>query len=131
MRILVADDDVDMVEVLRMTISTMGHTAVAATTARSSIEQLAAGGFDGVLLDLTMPDMPPERLVSALLGIANRPPIVVFSARAAQETRAYADRLGAAMLTKPCELGDLIDAVETNFAGGGASTKASGTLGAR
>lgn len=117
LRILVADDDADMVDVLRMALDTMGHTAVTSTTARSSIEQLAAGGFDGVLLDLTMPDLPPERLVSAILGIADRPPIVVFSARAEEETREFAQRLGAAMLTKPCELNDLLDAIDTNFVG--------------
>lgn len=131
MRILVADDDADMVEVLRMTLTTMGHEVVTSTTARDSIDQLGAGTFDGVLLDLTMPDMPPEKLVASILGIAERPPIVVFSARAARETRAYAQQLGAAVLTKPCDLNELLDAIGSTFGGSVGGSKASDEVEAR
>lgn len=131
LRILVADDDLDMVDVLSMALESLGHTAVATTSARSTLEQLAGGGFDGVLLDLSMPDMPSERLVAAILGLADRPPIVVFSARAEHESRVIAQRLGATMLTKPCELSDLLDAIESNFAVATANARARIGAGAR
>ena len=117
LRILVADDDADIADVLRMTLTTMGNDVVMSATARDSIAQLGSGQFDGVLLDLTMPDMPPDKLVASILDIAARPPIVVFSARSARETRSYAERLGAAVLTKPCEVSELLDAIETTFNG--------------
>lgn len=114
-RILVADDDEDMAEVVRMSLATMGHSVEICAKAHEVIERLRSDEFDGVLLDLTMPDMSAERLVDAILGLHDHPPIVVFSARSMREARVYAQRLGAALLPKPCELNELLDAINTNF----------------
>lgn len=130
-RILVADDDEDMAEVLRMSLTTMGHTVVTCANAHDVIERMRSDEFDGVLLDLTMPDMSAEKLVDAVEAIRDRPPIVVFSARSTREARVFSQRLGATLLPKPCELNELLDAIRTTFHPSRARDTASDKLEAR
>ncbi|MCC7109597.1 MAG: response regulator [Deltaproteobacteria bacterium] len=130
-RILVADDDEDMADVLRMSLATMGHAVVTCAKAREVIERLRSDPFDGVLLDLTMPDMSAEKLIDAIEALPARPPIVVFSARSTREARSFAARLGAALLPKPCELSELLDTISANFHDHGPLPNAADELEAR
>lgn len=53
--VLIADDDPDHRELLRLALNRFGHLVVEATTARTASEALAGGGIDAVLLDNRMP----------------------------------------------------------------------------
>ena len=53
--VLIADDDVDHRELLRIALRRFGHHTVEATDARSAMLALQAGGIDAVLLDNRMP----------------------------------------------------------------------------
>jgi len=56
-RVLVVDDEVDLVAVMRDTLSREGHDVVTATCGNEGIERFRAGKFDAVLTDLGMPDV--------------------------------------------------------------------------
>ena len=56
-RILVVDDEVDLVAVMRDTLLREGHEVVTATCGNEGIEKFRAGKFDAVLTDLGMPDV--------------------------------------------------------------------------
>lgn len=56
-RILVVDDEVDLVAVMRDTLTREGHTVTTATGGQEGIQQFRHGTFDAVLTDLGMPDV--------------------------------------------------------------------------
>src|SRR5690606_30564820 len=56
-RILLVDDNVDGLDMLRMLLSTYGHQVATATTGRQGLEQVAAFAPTVVFLDIGMPGM--------------------------------------------------------------------------
>jgi len=55
--ILVVDDEVDLVAIMRDALTREGHTVVTATGGNEGIQQFRHGTFDAVLTDLGMPDV--------------------------------------------------------------------------
>jgi CheY-like chemotaxis protein/anti-sigma regulatory factor (Ser/Thr protein kinase) len=55
--VLVVDDEVDLVAVMRDTLLREGHEVVTATCGNEGIQKFRAGKFDAVLTDLGMPDV--------------------------------------------------------------------------
>ncbi len=56
-RILLIDDDTDVVEVLKLLLEGEGHRVVAANSAAAGLEIAKDRPFDLVILDVSMPDM--------------------------------------------------------------------------
>ncbi len=56
-RILLIDDDIDVVEVLKLMLEGEGHRVVAANSAASGLQIAKERPFDLVILDVSMPDM--------------------------------------------------------------------------
>ena len=111
--ILVAEDDESSSEMLRELLGQDGYTVEVAETAGAALDALHARGFAAVLLDLTMPGMTREELVVALCSLPAPSPIIVFSARPAQEIRELADRLhAAAVLPKPSDIDQMLVTID-------------------
>ncbi len=55
--VLVVDDEVDLVSVMRDALTREGHTVTTATGGQEGIQQFRQGTFDAVLTDLGMPDV--------------------------------------------------------------------------
>jgi two-component system response regulator MprA len=55
--ILVVDDDPDIREILRDRLESHGYTTGMATNGKEAIAALAAAHFDGMLLDIMMPEI--------------------------------------------------------------------------
>jgi CheY-like chemotaxis protein/anti-sigma regulatory factor (Ser/Thr protein kinase) len=55
--VLVVDDEVDLVAIMRDALTREGHTVVTATGGNEGIQQFRQGTFDVVLTDLGMPDV--------------------------------------------------------------------------
>jgi DNA-binding response OmpR family regulator len=53
--VLIADDDADHRELMRIALRRLGHRTVEATDAPSALRALQAGGIDAMLLDNRMP----------------------------------------------------------------------------
>ena len=54
-RILVADDDPDLLELLKMDLAFQGYEVVAATNGKEALDMATAQRVDLVLLDVMMP----------------------------------------------------------------------------
>ena len=67
-RILVIEDDWDILEVLKLMLEYEGHQVVTAKHGRAALEAVAASskGFDLVVLDISMPDMSGIEVAQAL-----------------------------------------------------------------
>jgi CheY-like chemotaxis protein len=108
--ILVVDDDPDLREFLRLTLTSMGFEVTSAANGREALDVLEGYDPDLILLDMKMPVMDGWEFCRALERRDARPPIVVLTAApdpACRAAEAHAD----GWLGKPFEYEDLEMAV--------------------
>lgn len=118
-RILVAEDDVGLREVLIETLAAEGHDVVAVGSAQA-IERTLLGrsggagpGFDLLVTDLRMPGASTLDVLERLGGCGLRPPTLLLSAFTDDATLVEAYRIGIlCALAKPFDLRDLVRLVE-------------------
>lgn len=110
-RLLVADDDPDIREMLRDRLIAAGYTVTTAADGQGALAILQAQKFDAVILDLGMPHMGGLELLANV-----RPPTMPFiaiTAASAEDRALLALQSGAhAYLLKPFDPSRLIDLIE-------------------
>jgi two-component system response regulator HydG len=106
-RLLVVEDDVEMLELLRRHFEADGYAVTAAAGGRAAVARLASEEFDVVLTDLVMPDVDGLEVMRATQAHERPPRVVLMTAFASLETAIQAIRAGAYdYLTKPFKLGE-------------------------
>ena len=116
-RILVADDDPDMLDAVEASLGRSGAQVFRAANGAEMVQRVAAEGpFDLVITDISMPWMSGLQVARSARGAGQNTPIIVMTAlrdrqlaRFAADLRALGDDV--VMLRKPFELGDLEKAV--------------------
>jgi DNA-binding response OmpR family regulator len=109
--VLIADDDADHRELLRLTLSRRGYTVVEAVDGRAARELLAAGGVDAALFDVRMPSESGIDLCAELRADPRTAdlPIMLVSAEARGERIVEALDAGADdYLLKPFPRDELV-----------------------
>jgi len=108
MKLLVADDDPQMVRALRITLAAHGYEVVAAVDGPGAIAAAAQTHPDIVLLDLGMPHLDGVQVVQALRGWTAIP-IIVVSGRTGSADKVEALDAGADdYVTKPFQIDELL-----------------------
>lgn len=108
MKILVADDDPQLVRALRITLAAHGYDVVAAVDGPSAITTAAQTHPDIVLLDLGMPHLDGVQVIEALRGWTSAP-IIVVSGRTGSADKVDALDAGADdYVTKPFQIDELL-----------------------
>ncbi|MGC5171440.1 response regulator [Microbacterium sp. DT81.1] len=108
MRVLVADDDEQLVRALRITLSSHGYQVIAAPDGVSAVTTAAETHPDVVLLDLGMPRLDGVGVIQALRGWTNAP-IIVVSGRTGSAEKIQALDAGADdYVTKPFQIDELL-----------------------
>ncbi|WP_029431808.1 response regulator [Blastococcus sp. URHD0036] len=107
-RVLVVDDDPQLLRALRITLRAAGHEVVTAADGRSALKEAAAAHPDVVVLDLGLPDLDGTEVLAGL-----RPwfagPVLVLSARTDSTDKVEALDAGADdYVTKPFDMGELL-----------------------
>lgn len=107
MRVLVLDDDVAFLEMMRSALVEEGHGVLAATDARAGLDLAHRSAPDVILLDVLMPGMDGPAFARAYSRLPGRhaPIIVVTGASSAAAARV---ENAAAVLWKPFELEELM-----------------------
>ncbi len=105
LRILLVDDDADVLRVHRRLLESEGHTVVCATNGREALERFDAAAFDVVLTDSAMPGMNGPQLAQAIRLRRREQRIVLFTGlgdliEAGSEARECVDQV----LSKPITL---------------------------
>jgi len=108
-RILVAEDNKLILEIVVFKLQKEGYEVVKAMNGKESLEYLQNDTFDLLITDLFMPFISGLEVISALRSeIKSDLPILVLSAAGAEETVLKAFELGADdYMTKPFSLGEL------------------------
>lgn len=108
MKILVADDDPQLVRALRITLSAHGYDVVAAPDGAAAVALAAQSHPDIVLLDLGMPRLNGVQVIEALRGWTAAP-IIVVSGRTGSADKVEALDAGADdYVTKPFQVDELL-----------------------
>ena len=84
LRILVIEDDLRMVELLRTGLCELGHTIVTATTAEQGQQLVDAENFDAIVLDIGLPGRSGYTIAQHLRMRPNRPAIIMLTAPASR-----------------------------------------------
>lgn len=113
-RVLVVDDEPDILLMLRIALETEGHDPTLAADGESALARLDDESFDCVLLDLMMPVMDGLEVMNRLRGRPHAPPVVVFSAKSSIDDMVRAFESGATdYLLKPFSPAGLARLIET------------------
>lgn len=108
MRLLVADDDPQMVRALRITLAAHGYEVIAAPDGAAAITAAAQKHPDLILLDLGMPKLDGIAVIEALRGWTSVP-IIVVSGRTGSADKVQALDAGADdYVTKPFQIDELL-----------------------
>ena len=108
-RILLVEDDRGMAHGLRYNLETEGYAVVHAADGRSGIECARASSFDLILLDLMLPHRSGFDVLRDLRADGDRTPVILMSARDAEDDRIEGLALGADdFIAKPFGLGELL-----------------------
>jgi translation initiation factor IF-2 len=98
-RILVVDDEPDMVETVARILTHLGHESVTATEGGAALELLERERPDLVLTDLRMPGMDGLALLKEVKRIDPEAPVVLFTAHATIQTAVEAIKEGVDVRT--------------------------------
>ena len=116
LKILIADDEPDLLELLQLNLKVEGHDVQTACDGTQALEQALARRPDLVVLDVMMPGMDGLEVLRALRsepGYANLP-VVLLSARGSDPEIFEGWRSGANYyITKPFQIEELVEFVQT------------------
>ena len=108
-RILIVDDEPQLLRALVLNLTSRGYDVTTANTAAAAIERTANLPPDIVILDLGLPDRDGLTIIRELRGREPTLPIVVLSARSGSRDKVTALDLGAVdYVTKPFDMNELI-----------------------
>src|SRR4051795_2631616 len=103
-RILVVDDEPDILLLLRFNLETAGHEVLLAADGMKALERIEADRPDAVLLDVMMPVLDGWGVLEKLRDHPDHPPVLVVTAYPSPANEERARALGAAgFVKKPFE----------------------------
>ncbi len=115
--VLVAEDEVELREMLVEALRARGHRAWGASKTQDAVDLLIQRPFDLVLTDLTMPGGGGREVAAFARALPDPPPVIVVTGKLEAEVGRQLEHLGvAAHLQKPCTIADIIAAVEKALA---------------
>lgn len=100
-RILIVDDDVDILDALAGVLED-NHEVATANNGAEALALLSTQAFDAVVLDLMMPVMDGETLIERMRDLGVLVPVVLASASA--DLTLLAARLGVEHIAKPYDI---------------------------
>ncbi len=107
-RVLVVEDDPQLLRAMRITLRARGHEVVTAATGRKALSEAAAARPDLVVLDLGLPDLDGVEVIEGMRGWTSVP-IIVLSGRTSGGDKVAALDAGADdYVTKPFGIEELL-----------------------
>ena len=114
-RILLVDDEVSVLELIRTTLETCGYVIDTAASSQEAMEKVRQNEYVMVILDLLLPDMNGFLLSQEIRrvrpGLGNRI-LFISGILFGQSTIEQLGSVGAGFLSKPFQLRALIEAVD-------------------
>ena len=111
-RLLLVDDEVGYLEVLKKRLSRRGMDVVACENGRSAIKAARENVFDVAVVDLKMDDLDGLEVLKVLKKMDSSLAVIILTGHGSEEAAREGISGGAFdYLTKPCDLGDLVNKI--------------------
>ena len=112
MRLLIAEDELDLAEALTVFFEKNHFSVDAVHNGFDAYEYAASGGYDGVILDVMMPEMNGIQVLERLRAEGCRTPIMMLTAKGQKDDRITGFNAGADdYLPKPFDPDELLSRV--------------------
>jgi DNA-binding NtrC family response regulator len=108
LRILFADDEAHLRDVMRLELPRLGHEVTVHSDGESAVRAAEKSSFDLAILDIRMPGLNGIEVLERIKKSSPETQVVLLTGQASLETAVQALRLGAFdYLTKPCKWAEL------------------------
>jgi DNA-binding response OmpR family regulator len=112
-RVLIVDDEPDILLMLRVNLETQGYETAIAADGETALSRMDEDSFDVMLLDVMMPVMDGWGVLENLSRLPDAPRVIVVSAKSSERDVARALDAGALdYMTKPFSPNELSTVVE-------------------
>lgn len=113
LKVLVVDDEEDIVEVIQDRLEAYGFTVVTAGTGLEALKKLSMEKFDGIFLDVKMPEMGGIEALEQIRKSDKHIPIIIITSSSTREAAIEAMAKGAnEYVLKPFEWEELKAKIE-------------------
>ncbi|HSC43928.1 MAG TPA: response regulator [Candidatus Binatia bacterium] len=113
LRVLLVDDEKDIVEVIQDRLEAYGFAVVTAGTGVEALKALSTDTFDGVFLDVKMPEMGGIEALEQIRKINQEIPVIIITSSSTRESAIEALAKGANdFVLKPFEWQELKAKIE-------------------
>jgi DNA-binding NtrC family response regulator len=108
LRILFADDEAHLRDLMQMELPRMGHEVTVCPDGTAALKALERGLYDAALLDLKMPGLSGIDVLAQIKQSSPETQVIILTGHATVDTAVQALRHGAFdYLTKPCKWAEL------------------------
>ena len=108
LRILFADDEAHLRDLMQMELPRLGHEVTVCPDGSAAVKALEKGSFDVALLDIKMPGLTGIEVLAKVRQASPETQVIIMTGHATVDTAVQALRLGAFdYLTKPCKWAEL------------------------
>jgi DNA-binding response OmpR family regulator len=113
LKVLVVDDEEDIVEIIQDRLEAYGFSVVTAGTGVEALKKLSVEKFDGVFLDVKMPEMGGIETLEEIRKGDQKIPIIIITSSSTREAAIEAMAKGASeYVLKPFEWEELKAKIE-------------------
>src|SRR5690348_17355320 len=107
-RVLIAEDEVNLGQILSTFLCGRGYHVVNVTDGRAALDALRAEAFDVALLDIVMPEMDGLEVLRQIREELSPPEVIIITGNGTIETAISAMKLGAYdYLAKPYRMAEI------------------------
>jgi DNA-binding NtrC family response regulator len=116
LKVLLVDDEIDIIEVIQDRLEAYGFTVITAGTGLEALKKLSVEKFDGVFLDVKMPEMGGIEALEEIRKKDKKIPVIIITSSSTQEAAIDAIAKGASeYILKPFEWQELKAKVQRVF----------------
>jgi two-component system response regulator AtoC len=95
LRVLLVDDEEDIVEVIQDRLEAYGFTVTTAGTGLEALKKLSVEKFDGIFLDVKMPEMGGIEALEEIRKTDKQIPVIIITASSTRDAAIEAIAKGA------------------------------------
>jgi len=109
MRLLLAEDEAELSKALCTILKHNNYSVDAAYNGRDALSMALAGNYDGIILDIMMPELDGMRVLRSLRSEGVSSPVLILTAKGELEDKIEGLDAGADdYLSKPFQMGELL-----------------------
>lgn len=116
LKFLLVDDEEDILEIIQDRLEAYGFTVVTAGTGREALNKIAVEKFDGIFMDVKMPEMSGIEALEEIRKTDKQTPIIIITSSSTREAAIEAIAKGAnEYVLKPFEWEELKAKIENVY----------------